>query len=185
MRRQAQNGRGKPGIRKSLLTSLYWISGRLVLKKRKKGSPVSICDSCYSQAPFPYRREKMSLREGKFRTSDLTRRSIATHSHLPWHVVALNPPTDWEKESNFSRESPFQRSHYLVFLVCLSGNTPIYLRLAPSVSLGALFVQDEPTHMASTSQGKLTQTHAGNSPLPRYSLDVGHQNASWSLWSLK
>lgn len=155
-----------------------------IKKKRKKGSPVNVVTLVIAKPLFPTEGRWASER-GKFRTSDLLWGPLLAR-HLPWHVVALNPPTDWEKESNFSRESPFQRSHYHSgLLVYLSRQHPHLSETCPLRSaLGALFVLDEPTHMASTSQGKHSDPRR-ELTLPRYSLDVGHQNASWSLWSLK
>lgn len=53
-----------PGINKSLLTSLYWMLRQTCIYEKKKRLLYK-CESCNSQAPFPYKREKMSLREGK------------------------------------------------------------------------------------------------------------------------
>lgn len=104
-----------------------------------------------AKPPFPTEGRRWASERGKIRTSDLLWVPLLA-CHLPWNVVVVNPPTYWEKESNFSQESPFQRSHYHSgLLVYLSKQHPHLSETCPLRSaLVALFVLDEPTHMTST-----------------------------------
>lgn len=169
----------------SLLTSLHWMLRQTCIKKKKKWLPYKCCDSCYSQAPFPYRKEKMSLREGKNQDLRPPLRSIA--STPPFLACSTCESSNLlGKRKQFLPGIPLSKNHYHSgLLVYLSRQHPHLSETCPLRSaLVAPFVLDEPTHMASTSQGKHSDPRR-ELILPRYSLDVGHQNASWSLWSLK
>lgn len=134
-------------------------------------------ESCSSPAPLFYRREKMSLREGK-RLGPLTSLSRTFPVHPPPLKCNTSESSDLlgNKKQFFSRHSLLKKSLFIVDFWGVQETLPFVRDLPPQVGpIGYVCIRwGHSPGLRCLDQGKHSD-QTGKSHSPLYNLDVGYQ----------